>query len=118
MHAVPYFEGSTNANNVAFRTEAARLNHCRISCSLIGASAPLGYDGNNGAWVKRTEAMQLIVQASPETIAICRAERSRLASVGTECEATFPLWKGGEIKYQDFMKKCKKIVPRYSFICQ
>ena len=28
----------------------------------------------NGAWVKHTEAMQLIVKASPETIAICRAE--------------------------------------------
>ena len=61
----------------------------------------------NGAWVERTEAMQLIVQASPEIIALCRAERSHLASIGSECEATFPLWKGDEIKYQDFMKKCK-----------
>ena len=62
----------------------------------------------NGAWVKRTEAMQLIVQASPETIAVCRAERSRLASIGNECEAPFPLWKGDKIKYQDVMSKCKK----------
>ena len=25
----------------------------------------------------------------------------------TECAEPFPLWKGDEIKYQDFMKKCK-----------
>ena len=62
----------------------------------------------NGAWVDRTEAMQLIVQASPETIAVCLAERSRLASIGEECSVPFPLWQGDKIKYQDIMSKCKK----------
>ena len=61
----------------------------------------------NGAWVERTEAMQLIVQASPEIIALCRAERSRLTAMGTECDEPFPLLKADKMKYQEFMKKCK-----------
>ena len=67
----------------------------------------------NGAWVDRTEAMQLIVQASPATIAVCRAERCRRAAIGEECSVPFPLWRGDEIKYQNIMSKCKN--KRYVF---
>ena len=58
--------------------------------------------------MKHTEAMQLIVQASPETIELCHAEGARLATTGDVCTKPIPLLAVDEIKYQDFMSKVMK----------
>ena len=60
---------------------------------------------DNGTFVEHTKAMQLIVHASPETVAVCRAERANLATIGDVCTNPLPLATVNETKYQDIMGK-------------